>query len=185
MTALLDGVSEEELSAQTPCPKYSLGDLIDHIDGLSLAFLVAARKATLPGDARGPSGDASRLGSQWRTRIPARLTELAAAWRDPAAWEGTTQAGGLEMPGAVVGIVALDELVVHGWDVARATGQDFDCPDELVEACVGFVNMSATPQARAEDNGLFGPVVEVPVGASPLDRLVGLAGRDPSWTAPG
>jgi uncharacterized protein (TIGR03086 family) len=183
MTALLDGVSDEQLSAATPCPKYSLGDLIDHVDGLSLAFVVAARKEKLPSDARGPSGDASRLGSEWRTRIPARLSELAIVWGDPAAWQGATEAGGREMPGEVVGTVALDELVVHGWDIARATGQNFDCPQELIEVCIGFVSMSADPAERAEDNGLFGPVVDVPENASALDHLVGLAGRDPAWSA--
>ncbi|MDP9092997.1 MAG: TIGR03086 family metal-binding protein [Actinomycetota bacterium] len=181
MTVLLDGVSDEQLLAATPCPKYSLGDLIDHVDGLSLAFVAAARKEKLPGDARGPNGDARRLGSEWRSRIPARLAELAEAWADPAAWEGTTEAGGREMPGELAGTIALDELVVHGWDVARATGQNFDCPHELIEACIGFVSVSADPAERAEDNGLFGPVVHVPANASPLEHLVGLAGRDPAW----
>ncbi len=37
-----------------------------------------------------------------------------------------TKAGGVDLPGEVAGLVALDELVVHGWDVARATGQAYD-----------------------------------------------------------
>ena len=53
-----------------------------------------------------------------------RLDQLAEAWADPAAWEGLTEAGGLTMPAEVAGTVALDEVVLHGWDLARATGQD-------------------------------------------------------------
>ena len=72
---------------------------------------------------RGPgggSGDASRLVDDWRSRIPRDLAALAAAWRDPEAWTGMTRAGGIDLPGEIAGVVALDELVVHGWDVARA-----------------------------------------------------------------
>ena len=119
MSDLISGVPDELLDAPTPCPDYSLGDLVEHIGGLALAFTAAATKATGGATARGPSGDASRLGPDWRTRIPRDLAALADAWRDPAAWSGMTQAGGVDLPGEVAGVVALDELVVHGWDVAR------------------------------------------------------------------
>jgi hypothetical protein len=80
------------------CNEYSLGDLIDHVGGLSQAFTAAARKERGPGSSQGPSGDAVRLGQDWRTRIPEQLAALAEAWRDPSAWEGMTQAGGVDLP---------------------------------------------------------------------------------------
>jgi hypothetical protein len=60
------------------------------------------------------AGDASRLAPDWRDRIPRDLDALAASWQDAEAWSGMTTVGGVTLPGEVCGVVALDELVVHG-----------------------------------------------------------------------
>ncbi len=182
MADLIGSVPDEMLDRPTPCPEYALGDLLDHVGGLTLAFIAAATKAEDEGGPTGPSGDASRLGDGWRSRIGRDLAELAEAWRDPAAWDGTTQAGGLEMPGEVAGVVALDELVIHGWDVARASGQAYDCDEETLEIVHGFVAQFAGPGKEGDREGLFGPVVAVPDDAPELDRVIGLSGRDPAWS---
>src|SRR4051812_36533937 len=103
MAALVRGVPDEMLDAPTPCPDYTVGDLLDHVGGLAQAFTWAATKEALDRPDATPSGDAARLGADWRRRIPAAVEGLAAAWRDPAAWTGTTKAGGIEMPGAIGG----------------------------------------------------------------------------------
>jgi uncharacterized protein (TIGR03086 family) len=81
--------------------------------------------------------------------------------------------------------VALDELVVHGWDVARASGQPYDVPAGELEVLRGFVAPFAEPGQEAARAGLFGPVVAVPDDAPLLDRVLGLTGRDPAWAPPG
>jgi uncharacterized protein (TIGR03086 family) len=178
MTDLITAVPEDLLTGPTPCAKSTLGDLIDHVGGFSLAFANAATKS--PGS-QGPSANAANLGPDWRTRIPRDLEALAAAWRDPAAWSGMTKAGGVDLPGEVAGLVAVDELVVHGWDIARASGQPYDCEPELVAAATAFVQPMAE-SGEAPREGLFGPPVPVPADASPLDRLIGMTGRDPAWS---
>ncbi|MFC9976860.1 TIGR03086 family metal-binding protein [Spirillospora sp. NPDC127200] len=175
---VLSGVKDDQLAAPTPCPDYTLGTLIAHVDELCTAFTWAAAK-DFPGGATEPPGDAPRLEPEWRTRIPEKLTALAEAWRDPAAWEGMTQAGGVDLPGQVAGVVALDEIVVHGWDIARATGQPYQVPGDAVEACIGLFDPSVLD---LPEDGPFGRPVPVPADAPPLDRLVGLSGRDPNWT---
>jgi uncharacterized protein (TIGR03086 family) len=182
MADLVRGVPDELLDAPTPCPAYTLGDLLDHIGGAALAFTGAARKETGETTSKGPSGDASRLGDGWRERIPRDLAALAQAWRDPEAWTGMTQAGGLELPGGVAGLVALDELVIHSWDVARATGQEYEPDPDSLEAVRGFVAQFSEPGQEAAREGLFGPVVDVPDDAPMLDRVIGLTGRDPGWS---
>ncbi|MBB5938928.1 TIGR03086 family metal-binding protein [Streptomyces zagrosensis] len=185
MAALLSEVSDAQLSARTPCASYVLGDLIDHVDRLSHAFALAATKDVGPNDSTGPSGDASRLGPDWRSRLPARLTALAEAWRDPAAWQGMTRAGGFDLPGEVAGLVALNELTVHGWDIARASDQPYEADPATVRACMAFAAQAPAADAAAEaekEKGLFGPVVDVPADAPPLDRLLGLTGRQPYWS---
>jgi uncharacterized protein (TIGR03086 family) len=181
MADLVRAVPDDALDGPTPCPEYTLGDLIDHVGGLTLAFTAAATKAAGEAAGQGPSGDASRLGDDWRTRIPRDLDTLAEAWRDQAAWQGMTQAGPFEMPADVAGLVALDELVIHGWDVARASGQDYVCDRPSLDAAHGFVAQFSGPENEPAREGLFGPVVDVPSEAPPLDRLVGLAGRHPAW----
>jgi uncharacterized protein (TIGR03086 family) len=181
LAALVGAVPDDALAGPTPCPDYRLGDLLDHVGGLAFAFRAAATKdfTGVTGDA--PSGDASRLVDGWRDRIAADLVAMAEAWRQPEAWTGMTQAGGVDLPGEVAGLVALDELVVHGWDVARATGQPYEAEPAELEAVRGFVGpmADAPPEQRA---GLFGPVVAVPDDAPELDKVLGLTGRDPAWS---
>jgi uncharacterized protein (TIGR03086 family) len=179
---LVRDIPDEMLDTPTPCPAYKLGDLVNHVGGASLAFTGAAAKDMGDATSRAPSGDASRLADDWRTRIPSDLTRLAEAWRDPTAWTGMTKAGGVELPGEVAGLVALDELVIHGWDVARATGQPYESDPATLEAVHGFVAQFSEPGMEAAREGLFGPPVDVPDDAPLLDRVVGLAGRDPTWT---
>jgi len=118
----IDDVTDEHVSGLTPCQKLSLRDLVSHVGGLALAFTAAARKEfgeltdTPPVEgvpARRPTG---------APHTPARLAELAAAWREPTAWGGhVAYRVGVDFPGEVAGIVALTEVVIHGWDVAAAT----------------------------------------------------------------
>jgi uncharacterized protein (TIGR03086 family) len=186
VASLLDGVTDDQLADPTPCPGCPVACLLDHFMGLSLAFTWAARKTTAAeggSDASGPGlANAEHLDPDWRIRLPRRLDELVEAWRDPMAWQGTTEAGGVTMPAEVMGAVALDELVLHGWDLARATGQEFSCDPASTAAVLAFTRESAQPERAAEREGLFGPVVDVPEDAPAFDRALGFAGRDPAWT---
>jgi uncharacterized protein (TIGR03086 family) len=180
--ALVGAVPDDALDRPTPCPDYCLGDLLEHVGALALAFRAAATKTGAEQAGQAPAGDASRLPDDWRTRIPHDLVAMAEAWRDPEAWTGMTAAGGVDLPGEVAGLVALDELVIHGWDVARASGQPFDAEPAELEAIRAFVAPMADgpPEQRA---GLFGAPVPVPDDAPQLDKVIGLTGRDPGWSA--
>jgi uncharacterized protein (TIGR03086 family) len=181
LSAVVERVRDDQLSAPTPCVGTSIGALLDHVDGLSLAFTAAATKTPIDG---APSADASRLGQHWRSRIRERLAGLASAWRDEGAWVGMTRAGGVDLPAEVAGVVALNEVVVHGWDIAVASGQRFSCEPSLLEAAYGFVQATVAQHPHGSP-GLFGPPVPVPDTAPLLDRLIGLTGRDPSWSPEG
>ena len=183
VTRVVADIDDDQLGAPTPCLGTTVADLLDHLDGLCLAFTAAAAKDLAAGS-QGPSADGSRLEPDWRTRIPGRLAQLATAWQDETAWAGMTRAGGLDLPGEVAGQVAINEVVVHGWDLAAATGHDYPCAPELVQAAYAFVQ-SAVAQNPDGSDGLFGPPVPVPESAPLLDRLIGLTGRDPAWKPAG
>ena len=74
--------------------------------------------------------------------------------------------------------IAAADLLVHAWDLATATGQRLDPPVEFVESVTPFYAEFITPPLR--EGGLFAAEVEVGADSTPLERLVALAGRQPT-----
>ncbi|MDI3421432.1 TIGR03086 family metal-binding protein [Streptomyces luteolus] len=177
---LAEQVDDSRLGDPTPCPEYAVRNLLGHLTQLAVAFRDAARKDFGPTTDTDPGSGVPDIGEDWRAELRGALSELGEAWRDPSAWEGETRAGGVTLPAEVMGLVAVDELVVHGWDLARATGQDYAPDPECLAVTYGFLDQSRAPEDRGE---IFGPVLEVPAGAPLLDQVVGLAGRRPDWPA--
>ncbi|WP_327250258.1 TIGR03086 family metal-binding protein [Streptomyces sp. NBC_01244] len=176
---LAAGVTEARLADPTPCPAYAVGNLLGHLTGLAVAFRDAARKDLGPTTNTDPGTALPSLPAGWREELPRILGELAEAWTDPAAWTGTTRAGGVDLPGEIAGLVAVNELVIHGWDLARATGQEYAPDQAALQTSYGF--LLASVEEEGDNGGIFGPAVPVPDEAPLLDRAVGLSGRDPSW----
>ena len=85
----------------------------------------------------------------------------------------------MAMPARTVGTMALGDLTLHGWDLARATGQPYEADPAVVETLSAEYRVLA-PQAHAL--GMMAAPVAVPGDATPFERLLGLSGRDPRWT---
>jgi uncharacterized protein (TIGR03086 family) len=180
LTRLADGVRDDGLADPTPCPDLAVRNLLGHLTGLAVAFRDAARKNLGPTTDTSPDASVPDIGPGWREQLAAALGELAEAWRDPEAWTGMTRAGGIDLPGAVAGAVVADELVIHGWDLARATGQEYTPDTAALQAAHGLLAAAAAESDQGQ--GMFGPVVAVPADAPLLERAVGLSGRDPGWS---
>lgn len=175
---LLAAIRDEQLDGPTPCPLYTVAGMLGHIHGLSQAFTAAATKDFGPLTSTAPVPGEQPLPDDWRESTASHLDALGLAWRAPEAWTGMTTAGGVDLPAEVAGLVALNEVVVHGWDLARATGQGFDPGPEATAAVHEFLAQS---RADGAPSPIFGPVVPVADDAPLLDRAVGLSGRHPSW----
>jgi len=183
MRALARSVSADHMDGPTPCGDWTVRDLLSHVVDLSLAFRLAAEKETAPPRAEAASPrEAIDEAGEWRDRLDRRLDELVQAWRRPSAWDGMTEAGGVTLPAPVMAQVAVDELVLHGWDLARSTGQPFDCDPASLDAVLAFTAAMSQPGGEAGRAGLFGPVVPVASEAPALDRALGSSGRDPGWS---
>ncbi|MEU8733946.1 TIGR03086 family metal-binding protein [Streptomyces tendae] len=180
LARLADGVRDDRLADPTPCPGLAVRNLLGHLTGLAVAFRDAARKDLGPTTDTSPEASVPDVGPGWREELAKVLGELADAWREPDAWTGMTRAGGIDLPGDVAGAVVADELVIHGWDLARATGQDYAPDPAALQAAYGL--LTAAAQESDRDQGMFGPVVAVPADAPLLERAVGLSGRDPGWS---
>jgi uncharacterized protein (TIGR03086 family) len=175
---LLDGVADDQLSGPTPCEKLTLRELVAHLGGLGVAFAAAARKDAGELTDTPPGDGGYVLEDDWRAQYPANLAALADAWKQPDAWQGMTRIGGADLPGDVTGLVALTEVTIHGWDVAVATGQDYQVDDGVAQAVLTHMAAFA---ADGPVEGLFGPAVEIADGAPAFDRALALSGRDPGW----
>ncbi|MFF7245425.1 TIGR03086 family metal-binding protein [Embleya sp. NPDC008237] len=181
IAGLVAGLDDSRLDDPTPCTDYTVRDLLSHLVGLTAAFRAAGRKEFGPLTDTAPGGPMPPLDPDWRMILPRQLDELVAGWHEPSAWQGITRAGGVTLPAEVMGLVAHNELVLHGWDLARALGRDYTVDPANLETSLAFL----TPLPDAEDSpdaqGLFDPPVPVPGDAPLLDRVVALAGRPPTW----
>lgn len=174
LAGLVRGVGDDQLGAETPCHSWTVADLVRHILGFSAEFAAAAQK-------RSAESVTVELMGGWRELAARRLSELALAWRAPDAQVGEAEAGGVRLPAAQLAVVALDELVLHGWDLARATNQSFEVAQADAEVCLTFAQLMAEPDQAQSREGLYGPVVQVGPDAPALYRLLGASGRSPSW----
>ena len=194
---LLLGITDDDLRSPTPCDDWTVGDLLDHIVEVTRALTQAAQKLTeAPGTAAPmPPPSATRLPTHWRGRLPVLLEDLATAWKNPSAWTGSAQYGGTAMPAVAAGTEAANELTMHGWDLARATGQDFATDPRILEALIeflsspkalGFSAPSGGPAAGtvAGHAGRAVPVIEAGDEQMLLEQALELSGRDPAWRPP-
>ncbi|MBP0451265.1 TIGR03086 family protein [Kitasatospora sp. RG8] len=170
------GVRPEQLDGPTPCTGFDTRALVNHwVLYTSHGLEHRALRKDLPQDLveRDFTADPA-----WADAYAAQLERAVAAWADPAVWEGDVNLGGSPMPAAAIARMLVLELVLHGWDVARATGQRTGAGDELAGAVLGIVEEFAA--LFRQYDGFAGPVA-VPAEASPLDRALAASGRDPQW----
>jgi uncharacterized protein (TIGR03086 family) len=161
---VVEGVKPDRLGDPTPCEDWNVGALIEHlVTWAGHGSELAARKEPFDG-------------TPYQADVAEQLERAAAAWGETGALEGMSYMARAEMPSLVVAKLYLTELVVHGWDLARATGQEAVVGEDLAAATLEAVTMTAE-QGRAY--GILGPEVIVPASASTLDRALAMSGRDP------
>ena len=121
----VDAIGDDQLERPTPCD-VPVAALLVHVLGLTVAFRESAREVRAPATGTPPSLGATGLPADWRQQLPVLLDDLVRAWREPDAWEGTTRIAGMDLSADEVGMVVNNELVLHAWDLARATGQPYE-----------------------------------------------------------
>ncbi len=152
-----------KLGDETPCDKWDVRTLMNHMLDTQSYFASTARgeKATLSPDP------------------PARLSnDPVADFKRARTYtiESFSQPGVIDKTGPSLGIAFADQLL-HGWDLAKATGQDTTMPKGLPEAAYEMIHGRFTDEQR---KGVFKPEVPVSPDATPQARLLAYTGRDPS-----
>ncbi len=178
LAALADQVDEQAAGSPTPCSDFDVAALTGHVVGWLEAF--AAGYASPDGQCP-PLPTATVPVAEAGPRVRAAAQRLGDAVRAGAA-ERPLRVGDDAMPGDLALSMILAEYLVHGWDLAVATGQSWQPDPDTCQTSRDFLTGMVTPESRG--SGWFGPEVPVPADASPLHRLLGFCGRDPHWVAP-
>jgi uncharacterized protein (TIGR03086 family) len=177
LAPVVGAITPQQLRNPTPCTELDVAQLRDHVTGWLDTF--AAGFAD-------PDGQAPRAGldGYQAPADPGAAVRAAAATLDAALRAGAAQRplrlGESAMPGDMALSMILWEYQMHGWDLARATGQPWSPPAAAAEESLVFAPNMLTPDYQGAGKA-FAPRVPVPDDAPPLDRLLGMSGRDPGW----
>jgi uncharacterized protein (TIGR03086 family) len=181
-TAVISWVSPDQLSQPTPCRAFDVAALLDHL------VLVASRITSLgrgtPDFSATDGGTAGWSASDIAAAWTHDITEAVQAWDDPESLTRTITLPWATMPGDAVLRMYLSELLVHTWDLARATDQLPSWDDDAVLAALSLMETALPADIRGDADDAevpFAPVVPTSDDAAPIDRLVAWCGRNPDW----
>jgi uncharacterized protein (TIGR03086 family) len=182
-------VRPEHLKNPTPCTDYDVRGLLDHVVGAVCHVAVVGA-----GDAPSAETECAEAGDDWAGAWAGAAAAVRAAWADPAKLARTFDLGWATMTGAAALTAYTSEVVVHTWDLARATGQHPVWDDRLVQTAFDALRAVLPDEGRTEMfdqfrrnappemtdfSDPFAPAVEVSPDAPLIDQLVAWSGRRP------
>jgi uncharacterized protein (TIGR03086 family) len=166
------GVGFQQLTAPTPCEGWDVRDLLNHLVGGNFWVRPLVSGETI--DHVGDRLDGDLLGDDILEAYDRSAEEAAGAFLAPGALGQPVAVSYGPVPARVYCGHRLIDVLIHGWDLARATGQDATLPSDLVEVCTRVV----APQAELlAGSGAFGTLVELGDDADPQARLLAVLGR--------
>jgi len=169
-----------QFGGPTPCTDWDVRALLNHLILWTAYSLEARAQGGSVGQELMDRDFADEPG--FAVAYRAQLDRALAAWADAAAWERELNVMGTATPAADVAALNIAEMVLHGWDLAAATGQRYTVSDTAAAAAARAVEANADLFRQYKG---FAEPVEVPASAPALDRLLAASGRDPAWALPG
>jgi uncharacterized protein (TIGR03086 family) len=173
---VVGNVPQNALEQPTPCGDWDLRTLLNHT--ILWTSYSAERRAHGESVAEDLMNKDFTADPGFREDYARQINKAVGAWSDPEAWAGTRTVMGDATPAADVGAMLLMEMALHGWDVARATGQDYNADDKTAKALEGIVQAQAELFRKYQG---FADAIEPPPDATAFERALTLSGRDPSW----
>jgi uncharacterized protein (TIGR03086 family) len=164
----------KSLEQATPCTDWDLRTLLNHM--ILWTSYSAERRAYGESVAEELMSKDFTAEPGYPQAYQAQLARAVDAWSKPEAWAGDRNVMGSATPAADIAAMLIAEMVLHGWDIAEATGQDYRCDDAVAR------NVLKTVEAQGElfrQYQGFAAIVPVPDDATAFDRALALSGRDP------
>ena len=169
----------EALDAPTPCPDWDLRTLLNHT--ILWTSYSAERRAHGESVAEELMNKDFTADPGFREDYARQISQAVEAWSAPQAWAGDRSVMGSATPATEVGAMLIMEMALHGWDVAKATGQEYHAGDALAETLLETVQAQAEMFRKYQG---FAAAIETKPDAPAFDRALALSGRDPAWKQP-
>jgi uncharacterized protein (TIGR03086 family) len=173
---VVGNVPQNALNAPTPCGDWDLRTLLNHT--ILWTSYSAERRAHGESVAEDLMNKDFTADPGFREDYARQIGNAVKAWSAPEAWAGTRNVMGDATPAADVGAMLLMETALHGWDVAKATGQEFKTDEQTAKALEDIVRAQAELFRKYQG---FADAVESPRNATAFERALTLSGRDPGW----
>ncbi|MFI1396971.1 TIGR03086 family metal-binding protein [Streptomyces sp. NPDC020681] len=168
------GVRADQLTQQSVCDQWTVRDLVNHLVLYSAHGLEhRALRKQLPEELTKRDFTAD---PDWAERYATQLDRALAAWSAPSAWQGEVDLGFTTMPATEIASLIVKELALHGWDLARSTGQQVQVPDNTGEFLLAVVEEHAEVFRQYEG---FADPVGSPPDATAFERALATSGRAP------
>ena len=162
---IISGVKSRQLGDSTPCSEWNVQALIEHlVGGTGMAS----------GSLSGAGPEAPAQGMSHAAAFDAGAAKVLDSAKAPGVMDKTIPSPMGDMPGGQLLSAFFMDTLVHGWDLAKATGQSTDMPADLAETCYAMFGPMAD---NWRQSGAFGPRVEVAEDASAQVKLLGAFGR--------
>jgi uncharacterized protein (TIGR03086 family) len=173
--AVIARVRPDQAALPTPCRSWDVRALVGHVVDETRQFARVTAGGTRQPSAPYPLGD------DWAGDYDAAAAELLAAWRQPGALDRKHALPFGEIPAEWALDQHLTELVIHAWDIAKATGQPTDLDPELGRRALAWGLDNLKPEYRGDEasGSHIGPERTLPEDAPLYDRLAAFGGRDP------
>jgi uncharacterized protein (TIGR03086 family) len=173
--AVLHNVTSGQLDDPTPCESWNVRDLINHIVGGTFFFAGVAGSEEMSGDGH----DVDFAQGDYQAAFVEGSQRCLAAFSQEGAMQTMMKLPSGEVPGSRCVWRASRELLVHGWDLATATGQLISVDDALVEQLLETPPGDIPDAIRGDEPKPFAPRVQVADDAPAMSRLVAYMGRVP------
>ena len=173
--SIVAAVRPAQLGLPTPCADYDVRALLSHIvGGLNRIALVGegADALAIPARADGVPDDG------WLAAYQAAAARARAAWADDAKLDALFEVPWGKVPGRIAVSGYVQEITVHGWDLAQATAQPTELDPDLASWVLAVAQRILPPEPRGGEVP-FGPVVPVPPNAGVYAQLAAWLGRQP------
>jgi uncharacterized protein (TIGR03086 family) len=166
--------SPDQYDLPTPCTEWDVRALLNHLLGVLTMF-----QGLPAGDADMAALAGEHIGANASASYDALAAAVFGAWRAEGVVDNLVRFPGRDLPGEFAARMLAGDVLIHGWDLARATGQDVDWNQELAADVLAWQEEAVRLFGRELRSQIFEPELPVPDDADAMTRLTGFVGRRP------
>jgi uncharacterized protein (TIGR03086 family) len=174
---IVDGIEPSQLDNPSPCEGWTVRDVLNHITGGADMFAISAAEGKVSDEKLGQLMAGDNLGDDYKGSFKAASARAMKAFEAEGVLEKMVVLPFGTMPAGVALNIAIFDVAVHAWDLAKGSGQSTELDPEVLGVGLELAQQMLSDDLRA--SGMFGPAVEVAADAPLQDRLAAFAGRTP------